>query len=75
MKPSIILGVALGLAACSPRSGVAGPTRPVSEATQTLSEGDRAPEFMLVDNRGEDVSLAGITQSGPAVIVFYRGHW
>lgn len=34
-----------------------------------------APAFSLEDHRGHAVSLAQITADGPAVLVFYRGHW
>jgi peroxiredoxin len=34
-----------------------------------------APAFTLTDHHGENVSLAELTRTGPAVLVFYRGHW
>jgi hypothetical protein len=34
-----------------------------------------APEFSLKDERGRVVTLADLTQRGPALIVFYRGYW
>lgn len=34
-----------------------------------------APEFVLRDHRGATVSLAELLASGPAILVFYRGHW
>jgi len=34
-----------------------------------------APAFSLTDHRGQQVSLAQLTDHGPAVLVFYRGHW
>jgi len=36
---------------------------------------DTAPEFVLADARGVNVSLNEMTRLGPAVMVFYRGHW
>ena len=37
--------------------------------------GDKAPEFSLIDQHGEMVTLNGALEKGPAVIVFYRGNW
>ena len=34
-----------------------------------------APEFSLPDANGRSVSLKGLLATGPAVLVFYRGHW
>jgi hypothetical protein len=34
-----------------------------------------APAFTLAAHTGEQVSLADLTKSGPAVLVFYRGYW
>ncbi len=34
-----------------------------------------APEFALVDQTGATATLAALTARGPAVLVFYRGHW
>lgn len=33
------------------------------------------PEFMLPDQDGRLVTLADILADGPAIVVFYRGHW
>ena len=35
----------------------------------------KAPAFSLSDATGKMVSLGDLTQKGPGVIVFYRGHW
>jgi len=35
----------------------------------------RAPAFELPDHEGRPVSLEGLLETGPAVVVFYRGHW
>ncbi len=40
-----------------------------------LSVGDNAPAFTLSKAQGRPVSLAGILESGPAVVSFYRGGW
>ena len=37
--------------------------------------GDRTPNFTLPGADGAIVSLRGLLQSGPVVLVFYRGHW
>jgi len=34
-----------------------------------------APAFSLPSHTGATVSLADLTRNGPAVLVFYRGHW
>ncbi|HVK63207.1 MAG TPA: hypothetical protein VM694_01965 [Polyangium sp.] len=35
----------------------------------------QAPAFSLPSHTGETVTLASLTQKGPAVVVFYRGYW
>ncbi|MRG96969.1 redoxin domain-containing protein [Polyangium spumosum] len=40
-----------------------------------LAAATPAPSFLLPAHTGEAVSLADLTQKGPAVVVFYRGHW
>ena len=37
--------------------------------------GEPAPAFSLTDQTGQTVTLAGLLESGPAVVIFYRGHW
>ena len=37
--------------------------------------GQIAPSFDLADSRGQQVSLSGILEKGPAVVTFFRGHW
>lgn len=73
MKSLLSLVLLLG-AACSaaPRPSA---EAPASHSTQTLSVGDAAPGFSLPDSAGAQVSLASLTASGPAVLVFYRGDW
>lgn len=75
MKLQLVLGVLLGLAGCSASAPGGGTSAPASEATTTLSVGDPAPGFSLRDAGGTEVSLASLTASGPAVLVFYRGNW
>ena len=62
------------LVGCAATSGETTPP-PASEATTTLAAGDAAPSFSLKDPSGAEVSLASLTASGPAVLVFYRGDW
>ena len=38
-------------------------------------EGDIAPEFVLPNALGADVSLSGLLEKGPVVLSFYRGGW
>jgi len=37
--------------------------------------GDTAPDFELPDARGGSVTLAGLREDGPVVLIFYRGAW
>ncbi|MCA9704645.1 MAG: hypothetical protein KDK70_02210 [Myxococcales bacterium] len=34
-----------------------------------------APEFDLADQFGNTVTLTELLVGGPAILVFYRGHW
>ena len=34
-----------------------------------------APDFVLPSHAGGTVSLSSLLARGPAVLVFYRGHW
>jgi len=34
-----------------------------------------APDFALPDQHGKTVALPSLLATGPAVLVFYRGHW
>jgi hypothetical protein len=40
-----------------------------------LQEGDAAPEFVLPNALGTDVSLSELVKKGPVVLSFYRGGW
>lgn len=40
-----------------------------------LSPGDAAPEFTLPDLAGNEVTLSGLLDRGPAVLTFFRGRW
>ena len=37
--------------------------------------GDQAPGFTLTNQTGEEVSLASLLESGPVVLMWYRGGW
>jgi peroxiredoxin len=45
------------------------------QASRAIHAGDRAPEFTLKDQNGNDVSSADLLARGPLVITFYRGVW
>ena len=36
-----------------------------------LKAGARAPEFVLQNERGEDISLSGLLENGPLILYFY----
>ncbi|MCA9653025.1 MAG: redoxin domain-containing protein [Myxococcales bacterium] len=59
-----VLGLALGAAAC----------RLQTEAPPAAVE-RTAPDFSLTAHDGSSVSLARLLERGPAILVFYRGHW
>ncbi len=40
-----------------------------------LRVGEKVPDFDLVDSDGRLRRLSELAQAGPAVLVFYRGHW
>ena len=44
-------------------------------APDALRIGDRAPDFDVAGLNGIRVRLAELRDSGPVVIIFYRGHW
>ncbi|MBC8066798.1 MAG: redoxin domain-containing protein [Deltaproteobacteria bacterium] len=62
-RRSVLVG-SLALVACRLRAHGAGPV--VQQ---------RAPAFALPDAEGRVVTLDGLRARGPAVLVFYRGHW
>lgn len=47
----------------------------VDYAGRAPKEGDPAPDFMLPDQLGRQVSLAGELKQGPVALIFYRGEW
>jgi peroxiredoxin Q/BCP len=40
-----------------------------------LEPGDIAPDFVLPDSRGTPRRLSELVGPGPAILLFYRGHW
>lgn len=42
---------------------------------KALRVGERAPAFRLPDEQGRPVDLDSLLARGPAVLLFYRGHW
>jgi peroxiredoxin len=40
-----------------------------------LKVGDKAPDFILPDPLGKEVSLSHCLKSGPVILKFYRGEW
>ena len=40
-----------------------------------LKQGDIAPEFVLPNAMGANVSLSELLKKGPVVLSFYRGGW
>jgi hypothetical protein len=40
-----------------------------------LKAGSPAPEFLLPNLRGEEVSSSALLRRGPLVVTFYRGVW
>jgi len=61
------LAIALGL--------LAGCLGRLETRATPLSLDELAPAFALESHEGEHVTLNGLLSRGPAVIVFYRGHW
>lgn len=44
-------------------------------ATKPVKAGEVAPDFTLVDHRGNKQTLSDSKGKNPVVIVFYRGYW
>jgi peroxiredoxin len=45
------------------------------QAVRAVKAGDRAPQFRLKDQDGNEVSSATLLEKGPLVVTFYRGVW
>ncbi len=46
--------------------------KPADEAKTGLAVGEKAPEFTLKDQNGEEHSLSGLLEAGPVALVFTR---
>ena len=42
---------------------------------KVLKVGAKMPDFALQNQDGQEVSLGGLLQNGPAILTFYRGFW
>jgi len=42
---------------------------------RTVKVGDKAPEFILRNTKGQEVALNQLLSKGPIVLGFYRGRW
>ena len=73
---SAILVVGL-FAAQVPREEAAGDGGLFASATEVrpLLVGSTIPEGTLRDQKGNATSVGALRGDGPAVFVFYRGHW
>ena len=40
-----------------------------------LGVGDRAPDFRLPDQDGNEVGLSDLLKTGPVILSLFRGHW
>jgi hypothetical protein len=67
MAAVVLAGGALVLAACGWWN--------LTTRTPPLVESRKAPSFTLPDQGRKSVSLDQLLEHGPAVVVFYRGHW
>ncbi|GAC1605020.1 MAG: peroxiredoxin-like family protein [Acidimicrobiales bacterium] len=45
------------------------------DAEAAVKVGDTAPDFTLPDANGDKVNFAGLLETGPVVLAFYRGGW
>jgi len=72
MLPIALLAV---LAACDTAPTIAQSAPEAQALKEGGSAGARAPAFSATDHSGEEVSLDAILEKGPAIVLFYRGHW
>jgi cytochrome oxidase Cu insertion factor (SCO1/SenC/PrrC family) len=45
------------------------------DGRKPVGTGDMAPDFSLMDHRGQKVTLSDFKDKNPVVLVFYRGYW
>jgi peroxiredoxin len=46
-----------------------------AQNAEGLKVGDKAPQFIGIDQTGKKINLQEILQKGDAILVFYRGQW
>lgn len=46
--------------------------KPAEEAKTGIAVGEKAPDFTLKDQNGEERSLSGLLEDGPVALVFTR---
>lgn len=66
----LITMLALGFAWLTP-AALAEP-KPADPAKTGIAVGEKAPDFTLKDQNGEERSLEGLLESGPVALVFTR---
>lgn len=50
-------------------------TAQATQYPQGLKAGDKAPDFILKEESGKNISLNELLKTGKVVLVFYRGQW
>ena len=45
------------------------------QGAHALNIGEKAPNFVLPDAKGREVSLINLLKNGPVIVTFYRGSW
>jgi hypothetical protein len=80
MARTIVGGLILGLALVpgrAPAEGAAGDEvlPATAEDVRPILVGTPVPDGPLRDGEGRTATLAKLRGGGPAVLVFYRGHW
>lgn len=68
LTPSIVAGLALGMSL-----GAVGCRLQTEQGSVQVEQ--TAPDFSLTAQDGTSVDLASLVARGPAILVFYRGHW
>ena len=53
-------------------AGVAAAADPASEEKTGIKVGEKAPEFNLKDQAGEERALSALLKDGPVALVFFR---
>ena len=69
LRKLVIWGPLLGALGC------AGPAALHVESTATVEATETLPSIAGTDHLGNEFSLASALETGPVVVIFYRGHW